>query len=147
METRMKLLRVALGLLVIVACGSGPDPVGDGTYSFFAGSGIEDASGTDVEISGDEMNIVADGTTTRATISAGDETYTLCPDDVEGQPELIDGDVQIGGVTFADPAVFGDCGVTAPPRITIVDLDSVDEEALPLFTVWAEFCSIADPDC
>ena len=49
-------------------------------------------------------------------------------------------------VRLEAPAVFGDCGVTTPVRVTIVDLDAPGE-GRPPYARWVEFCLAADSDC
>jgi hypothetical protein len=35
----------------------------------------------------------------------------------------------------------------APVRVTLIDLDGLDDDLLPPYTNWAEFCDVTDPDC
>ena len=59
---------------------------------------------------------------------------------------LTGGPVALAGTTFARPALFGDCGMTRPVRVTVVDLDSTTPTGTFGFTRWVEFCDTKDPD-
>jgi hypothetical protein len=146
---------VLVGTLAVVLAGcsssadstGGPAPVGDGSYAFLASStgGTQTAS---LEVSGSELTLTQDGTSTMATIGAAAPEAVLCPPSGKGQPQQIDVALSVGEVSLASPAIFGDCGEVTPKRVTVVDLDSYDEAGGPFgYTRWVEFCDTADPDC
>jgi hypothetical protein len=145
--------RAGAALVVLGGCGSsgksagGPAAVGDGSYAFLASSAAGPASAT-LDIAGQELTLTEAGTATTGTIGEAAPEVVLCPPSGRGQPLRVDAALSVATVTLSSPAVFGDCGQVTPKRVTIVDLDSLDEAAGPLaYTRWVEFCDTSDPDC
>ena len=143
----------ALMLVGVAGCSStddasdGPGPVIDGSYTFLASSAGGTPSAT-LEVSGQELTLAEDTTTTNATVGAAAAEAVLCPPSGAGQPQPIDTPLTVGGISLAAPAIFGDCGQVTPRRVTLIDLDSYDEAGGPFgYKRWVEFCDIADPDC
>lgn len=140
-------------LVVLGGCGSsgqsaaGPAAVGDGSYAFLASSAGGAASAT-LDIAGQELTLTEAGASTSGTIGEAAPEAVLCPPAGKGQPLRVDAALSVGAVTLAAPAIFGDCGQVTPKRVTLVDLDSLDEAVGPLaYTRWVEFCDTSDPDC
>lgn len=72
----------------------------------------------------------------------------LCAPAGMGQPLRVDAALSVGAVALSSPAVFGDCRQVTPTRVTLVDLDSLDEAPGPLsYTRWVENCDTTDPGC
>ena len=147
MRTKFIQAAAALALIAAGCSASGPDAVSDGTYHGYAASNGSAPS----------ASLVIEGNTATFSIDSGAESYSmrdaeaeyvLCPPDGQGTPLSLGSPLAIGSTDFSQPAVFGDCGETAPERITLVDLGSYDEAAggLP-FGTWMEFCNAADDDC
>ncbi len=53
----------------------------------------------------------------------------------------------VGDLTLVAPAMFGDCGDSAPELVTVVDLDSATESGPLPFSRWIEFCNVESADC
>lgn len=143
----LRVLVVIFGALVLTACQPGPDVVVDGSYRALAAAGGEAVPAVTMEIQGTAVRIVDGTSVVGLTMGAASGDYTLCPPRGDGAPTSLDGPVDIGAIRFARPAIFGDCGGVSPPRVTLIDLDSHDDETLPEFSRWLEFCAVVDPDC
>lgn len=129
--------------------GPGPVPLADGSYRLYATSADTAAQpGADVEGVGDEKQLT-DGqeTVSRGLRGSGSDEVLVCPPSGRGAPQRLDGPVTVGGIAFISPALVGDCGRTRAVRVTLVDLDTVDEGQQFPFTTWVEFCDVADADC
>jgi len=139
---------VIAGALALSGCGgdAGPRTVEDGSYGFFASS-TGSGSPAMLEIVGDALTLTTDGGTFSATFEDGDARYVVCPPSGEGEPSPVSTALTIGDLSFAEPAIFGDCGEVAPARVTIVDLSTFDGGMLPVFGTWVELCDTSDPDC
>lgn len=144
------LLTTAL-VTALAGCGSGgsagPADPSDGTYRLYATSaGTVDAETAPLlELAGDTLRL-ADGDQA-ATLGEPAEQLTLCPPSGEGAPVRLDTALTVGDLVLTSPALFGDCGTTAPERVTVVDLDAIDTDLAFPFERWAEFCDVDDPDC
>ncbi len=137
-------------LLGLTACGGGGGPadLADGDYRAFAIAAGGSAPDASLAISGADVTVTAGDSVVSARIGSAAESYLVCPPNGEGKPVTLDQPVTIGADTFTRPALFGDCGETAPVRVTLVDLDSVTAgEGAPPFGRWIEFCDVTDPDC
>lgn len=148
--SRRALIWSALAVVVVglSACQAGPPEVEDGEYRFFASSESAQHPDATLRVKGESVTLSVDDVESVTTLARGDEEYTICPDSRDGRPQTLTNPVALGDTHFAAPAVFGDCGVTKPARVTLVDLDSIDDDgSLPAFTRWAEFCDVTDPDC
>lgn len=133
--------------LTAAGCGTqGPAPARDGTYRLLATSTGDPPDGSAAVIADGTLTLVTSAGTTIATLGEKAPRAVLCPDERTGQPVRLAARLAVAGVEFTSPAVFGDCGVTSPSRITVVDLDA-PADSLPAFRRWAEFCLTADPDC
>lgn len=143
----LRVLVVVIGALVLGACQSGPSAVGDGSYRAFAVAGGGTPPAVTMEIQESSVLIAEDGTVVELTIGAALGDYTLCPPRGDGALMPLNGSIDLGTIQFDNPAIFGDCGETSPERVTLVDLDSNAEGALPPFVDWLEFCDVKDPDC
>lgn len=143
---------IVVSVLVLASCGgdtpSGPDLPADGSYSAYASSQTGALPDSTLEITRNEVVILEERGSVQVARSDGETSYLLCPPSGRGTPEPLDQSVTVGGETFTSPALFGDCGVTSPRRVTLIDLDSFDggETAFP-FTRWIEFCDVTDSDC
>lgn len=139
-----------LGVLpLLAACSSGPAEPGNGEYrAFAAAAGLPGAPGASVAISDGAAEVTADGATSRSALTERSLDQVLCPPDAKGSAWTLDAGIVIGGIAFEEPAIIGDCGTSAPVRITLVDLASGSESVRPFpFTRWIEFCDVSDPDC
>jgi hypothetical protein len=153
MRTLTRLLPLGGALVLLAGCSSsgqsadGPQPVADGSYAFLASSAGGTGSAT-LEISGNQVTLAQDGSSTTGTMGAVATEAVLCPPSGKGQPVELDASLTVGELALAAPAIFGDCGGVTPKRVTVVDLDSYDEGAGPFsYTRWVEFCDTTDPDC
>jgi hypothetical protein len=139
-----------LGLaLALTACSSGPDDIADGNYRAFAVSAdVRDVPPVTLTIEGDTLTVAEGDVLTSASLGEGHDAFVLCPPDGTGVPIPLGDALSLGTTNFDAPAVFGDCGDVSPSRVTIVDLDSHDQDGGPMpFTRWIEFCDTADTDC
>lgn len=142
-------LGAALLALLLVGCQSGPQSVPDGTYRLLSdASTTGPGAGDSLEISSNAVTLTSGGATTSAELGAATDQYTFCPPSGKGTARSLGSRLTINGTDYATPAIFGDCGQAKPARVTIVDLDSYNDDATPLpFSSWAEFCDVSDPDC
>lgn len=155
MTFRLGAVSVLSSVLALAGCGGsqdatsgGPAEVTDGAYVSLASSAGGGAEDVGLDIGGDSITLRQDSGTTTATIGEPAAEAILCPPSGKGRPRQIDTPLTVGSVALASPAIFGDCGQTAPRRVTLVDLDSYDESAGPAaFTRWVELCDTTDPDC
>ena len=145
MRFRLGIVGVAAAALVLGACGSSSIVVEDGDYRSLASSESSTPEAIMV-IDGSALTLTVDGTATRATIEGSGSSYVVCPPDTSAEVLPLDGAVTIGAISFARPGIFGDCGITTPVRVTIVDLDSESGGGFP-FARWIEMCDVTDPDC
>ena len=134
----------------LTGCSGDPAAIANGTYRAMAASG-ELTTTPDATLTVDGGQFIfstAGGVDIATTATPGTEQFVVCPPDATGKPDLLGPTVTVGGVAFAEPAVFGDCGQTKPERITVVDLASARVDGGPFpFTRWIEFCDTSDPDC
>ena len=145
---RVAALLVAVPMaLLLAACQGGPVDVADGQYRAYAWSGTTDPQAS-IVVDGDQMVVTTGAGDETLTIGDPGNSYVLCPPDTSGRPLLLRGVLTVGDLTLQQPAVFGDCGVTSPSRITLIDMTSYDPSQGPFpFTEWVEFCDIRDADC
>lgn len=153
-----RVVGLGLGLVLAIALGAcsgssqaeaqGPAALSDGTYRLLATSTSQDPDPTvTMQITGTTVELTQGTGSVQATLGqAGSDEHTLCPPNGTGSPQPLGSPVEVDGVQMTDPALFGDCGQTAPVRVTLVDLSATTDEAFP-FQNWAEFCDITDPDC
>lgn len=147
----MRALRIicafgALALLAAACSSSGPAAVSDGNYLGYASSAGTAPAAT-LSITGSSLTVDQGGSSSPYTISDGTAEYTVCGDGGTGTPSPLSGAMAVESIEMAEPAIFGDCGITAPDRVTIVDLDSFDDTLGFPFTRWVEFCDTSDDDC
>ena len=149
--SRRAILAAALtsAALALTACQSGPSAVASGDYRGYAASAeVGEVPPVTLTIDGSTLTFGENDVLTTAELGAGGDEYVVCPPSGSGYPALLGPPLSLGPVTFDSPAIIGDCGVTAPVRVTVVDLTSVDDEqGLFPFTRWVEFCDTTDPDC
>lgn len=141
---RRLLVPLLLAGVATAGCASGPAEVTDGTYRLLAVSDQAPVSGQKLTVRGSTVTV--EGGPPRAMAADGQRAL-VCPPSGKGVVRPLDGPVTVGARQLVHPGVFGDCGTTAPRRVTLVDLDSADRNARPAFTVWAEFCVSTEPDC
>ena len=146
MRFRLGIVGVTAAALALGACGSSSIGVQDGEYRSFASSESSTPEATMV-IDGSSLTLTGDGTTTQATIADSGSSSVVCPPDSSAEVLPLDGAVTIGAISVARPGIFGDCGITTPVRVTIVDLDSETTTGGFPFTRWFEMCDVTDPDC
>lgn len=147
----MRAFRIActvgvLALLAAACSSSGAGPVSDGSYVGYASSAGTAPAAT-LSIAGTSLTVDQGGSSTPYTISDGAAEYTVCGDGGTGTPSPLSGAMTVESIELAEPAIFGDCGITAPDRVTIVDLDSFDDTLGFPFVRWVEFCDTSDDDC
>ncbi len=142
----LRLATVAtLALTAITACGPArPAPLADGRYRLMATSSGPVADLT-LTLSGSSLLVSGDSTARHLT--GEQRTATVCPGADGGDVFVIDRAVALGDLDLRTPGLFGDCGVTRPRRVTLVDLSSARPGEAPPYAVWAEFCDVTDPDC
>jgi hypothetical protein len=147
---------VAISLLVaLTGCSGsddstsgGPQAPSDGSYRYLAASAGGGAVSAALKISGTGITLTQETGTTTATIGDPAPEVVLCPPSGKGQPLAITAPLTIGEIALTSPAIFGDCGLVKPTRVTVIDLDSFDTAGGPFgFTRWVEFCDTTDPDC
>jgi hypothetical protein len=144
------LLTAAGATLVGCAASGGPEPLADGTYRHYASSGTPTADQRDaasLEIRGDEVEVTSGGLAVTRVMGGPTNEVLLCPPSGRGAPRSLGAPLVVAGVEFARPALFGDCALTTPVRVTVVDLDTADDALQFPFVRWAEFCDVTDPDC
>jgi hypothetical protein len=134
--------------LVATACGgaSGAE-ISDGTYRAFA---VAEGEVPDAELSidGQSLALMGANRTIEMTLEADGESYPVCGTDRDDDVFALGTAVTVGDVDYTRAGLFGDCGVTTPVRVTLVDLESYDETlGVVPFARWAEFCDVTDPDC
>jgi len=137
-------------VMVLAACSaSGPADVASGQYRLYATSSSGQPLPPDVSLVIEDSALTLTSGSEMRTFILGEPgtEYTVCPPSGTGAPQPLGGAMSIGDLELAEAAAFGDCGTTKPERITVVDLSSVDGGNQFPFQRWAEFCSIADPDC
>lgn len=153
MNHRSSLAALALSAaLIATACGGddgggGPEAVSTGSYRAYAsssGGAVADAS---LEVDADRVVVSSGPGVTESALGSEQGSYLLCPPDGSGPVRPLSIGLTIGTVDLEEPAVFGDCGVTTPRRVTVVDLASLDEGLAFPFTRWVEFCDVTHPDC
>ena len=150
MTKRSMLPLIAAFALMMAGCSSSsPDAVSDGEYRTYATS---ESTGENppvaLTISGDDATFAIDGETLSVTIGDAGAEYLVCPPGTKGSVRPLGGTVTLGSLILTQPAIFGDCGVTSPKRVTIVDLDGVNADSWPFpFSRWIEMCDVTDSDC
>lgn len=146
-----RLAGAGLAVLLISGCSSatGPAEVSPGEYRLLAtSSGPVSTQDAGLVIAGVDLTFTEGSEVTSTSLGPATASYTLCPPSGTGSAESLTDSVVVDGVQLSHPAVFGDCGVTKPVRITIVDIDSIGAGAGQFpFTRWAEYCAVSDPDC
>jgi hypothetical protein len=154
MKTGIGLVGASLVVALTGCSGSGdstsggPQTPSDGSYTYLAASAGGGAASAALEINGTGITLTQETGTTTATIGDPAQEAILCPPSVKGRPLTITAPLTIGTVALTSPAIFGDCGLVKPTRVTVIDLDSFDKAGGPFgFTRWVEFCDITDPDC
>jgi hypothetical protein len=134
--------------LLVAACGGGGTAeITDGSYRAFA---IAEGAVPDLTpaIAGETLTFTAPGVTTEASLGDRAGSYPVCGTDRENDVISLDNSVVVGDVEYPNPGVFGDCGLTASVRVTLVDLDSfVDGSGVVPFARWVELCDVGDSDC
>ena len=146
MRFRLGIVGVTAAALALGACSSSSIAVEDGDYRSLASSEFSTPEATMV-IEESALTLTVDGTTTRATIEGSGSSYVVCPPDASAEVLPLDTAVMIGDISFARPGIFGDCGITTPVRVTIVDLDAETTTGGFPFARWIEMCDVTDPDC
>lgn len=149
-RTAMAALGIAVALTLTACSDGGPAPLADGTYRLFATSESgtsEGVVGGELVLAGDTVTVTSEGEEVSLTLGDAAGTYVVCPPSQEGSPLALGGPANIGGIDMTEPAIYGDCGETSPARVTVVDLADIDESQQFVFTRWAEFCDVTDPDC
>jgi len=134
--------------LVAAACGgtSGAE-ISDGTYRAFA---VAEGEVPDAELSIDGQSLVLTGANgaIQMTLETDGESYAVCGTDRDDDVFAVGTAVTVGEVDYNRAGLFGDCGVTTPVRVTLVDLESYDEMlGVVPFARWVELCDVTDPDC
>ena len=154
MKVRIGLVATSLVVALTGCAGSddstsgGPQAPSDGSYTYLAGSAGGGAPSAALEIKGTGITLTQQTGTTTATIGDPAPEAVLCPPSGKGRPLTITAPLTIGTVALTSPAIFGDCGLVKPTRVTVIDLDSFDKAGGPFgFTRWVEFCNITDSDC
>lgn len=145
----LRIIATLMSLVVlVVACGGGGTAeIADGSYRAFAVAEGEVPDLT-LEIDGDTLAVTGPGGITEARLGAIAGSYPVCGIEAEGDVVEVDTAVTVGAVEWANPGIFGDCGITSPERVTLVDLDSHDEAlGVVPFARWVELCDTVDPDC
>lgn len=133
--------------LAVAACGGTSAEITDGSYRTFAAA---DGAGPDLslDVDGDALTFTGPGGTTEATLGESAGSYPVCGPDQDAPVLRVGTPVMVGDDEWADPGLFGDCGITSPVRVTLVDLDSLDDSlGVVPFARWVELCDLADPDC
>ena len=140
---------MAVVVLAVAACQSGPADVASGDYRAFAASSeIGAVPPVTLTVDGTALTFGELDMLNARELGQGGEEVVVCPPDVRGVPASLGEPFSLGSTTFEDPAIVGDCGVTSPRRVTVVDLASADGSVAPFpFTRWVEFCDTTDPDC
>ena len=135
--------------LTLTACQSGPAAIASGDYRAYAASSeVGSVPPVTLVIDGSTLTFGENDVLTTAELGESTDEYLVCPPSGKGSPVLLSPALSLGPTAFESPAIVGDCGATAPARVTVVDLASVSEEEGPLpFTRWVEFCDTTDPDC
>jgi len=154
MKTGIGLVATSLVVALTGCSGSGdstsggPQTPSDGSYTYLAESASGGAPSAALEINGTGITLTQETGTTTATIGDPAQEEILCPPSGKGRPLTITAPLTIGTVALTSPAIFGDCGLVKPTRVTVIDLDSFDKAGGPFgFTRWVEFCDTTDPDC
>lgn len=147
-STLLRTAALASAAVLLAGCQSGPQSVPPGEYRLYATSaGATSAQPLEATITGQGLTLTTPAEPMSFDFGAAADEFTLCPPSGKGRPTTLDAAMTVGDVQLARPAIFGDCGVTKPVRVTVVDLDSVDTSAQFPFTRWVEFCNRTDPDC
>ncbi len=135
--------------LFLTGCQSAPQGVPAGSYRLLAdATTTSPGSPAELTVTANAVTLAADGTTASADLGAATSSYTLCPPSGTGTARQLSASLTINGTYYTHPAIYGDCGQTKPVRVTIIDLDSYNNDTTKLpFDRWAEFCNTADPDC
>lgn len=136
----------AIALLAAACGGSSPSRPADGTYTGYAASDGSVPAGT-LLVDGESYVLDIGGSSQEGRLTESDTQYVVCPPDGEATVEQMGAALTIGDLTFTTPAVFGDCGETAPVRVTIVDVATADMDMAFPFITWVELCDTTDPDC
>lgn len=138
---------IALGLFVTSCGGGGAAEIATGSYRAFA---VAEGAVPDLAlaIDGAALTFTGAGDTTEATLGDPAGTYPVCGTDREDEVIGLDTPVTVGDAEYTNPGIFGDCGLTAPVRVTLVDLDSFEDgSGVVPFARWVELCDLSDPDC
>jgi hypothetical protein len=134
--------------LVVSACGgTSAAEISDGSFRAFA---VADGEVPDLSLSidGDVLSFSSSGEDVEATLAADGDTYPVCGTDREDEVFEVGTTITVGDAEYTSPGLFGDCGVTTPVRVTLVDLDSFDDDlGVVPFARWVELCDTTDPDC
>ena len=146
MRFRLGIVGVTAAALALGACGSSSIAVQDGEYRSLASSESSTPEATMV-VDGSSLTLTVDGTATQATIGGSGSSYVVCPPDSSAEVRPLDTSMTVGAIAFARPGIFGDCGITTPVRVTIVDLDAETTTGGFPFARWLEMCDVTDPDC
>ncbi len=135
--------------LLLTGCQSGPTSILVGNYRLLADATTSSPNtAAELAVTDTTVALTADGSTTSADLGAATSSYTLCAPSGKGTATELSAPLSINGTDFSHPAIYGDCGQTKPVRVTIIDLDSYNNDATKLpFARWAEFCNTTDPDC
>ncbi len=145
----LRIIATVLSLVVlVVACGGGgAAEIADGSYRAFAVAEGE-VPDLSLEIDGNALTFTGPGGITEASLGAIAGAYRVCGTETEDDVVEVDTAVTVDAVEWANPGIFGDCGITSPERVTLVDLDSHDEAlGVVPFARWIELCDTTDPDC
>ena len=140
---------LAVSILALAACQSGPADVASGDYRAFAASSeIGEVPPVTLTVDGAALTFGELDMLNARELGQGGEEVVVCPPDGRGSPASLGEPLSLGTTTFEAPAIVGDCGATAPRRVTVIDLASAEQDAGPFpFTRWVEFCDTTDPDC
>lgn len=131
----------------VAACGGTSAEITDGSYRAFA---IADGAVPELslDVDGDALTFTGPGGVTEAALGETAGPYPVCGPDRDEDVLRVGSPVMVGDVEWADPAMFGDCGITSPVRVTLVDLGSLDESlGVVPFGRWVELCDVDDSDC
>ena len=140
---------LSIAALALTGCQSGPAAVGNGDYRAYAASDeVGAVPPVTLVIDGSTLTFGENDVLTTAELGNAAGEFVVCPPSGRGSPTVLGPALSLGTTGFQSPAIVGDCGNTAPARVTVVDLASTSDQEGPFpFTRWVEFCDTTDPDC
>jgi hypothetical protein len=141
-------LAAVLVLLASACGGNSTAEIPDGSYRAFSVTEGE-VPEISLSIDGDSLTFTAaGGEEVETTLAAQGDVHPVCGTDREDEVFAVGTSLSFVGAEYTRPGLFGDCGITAPVRVTLVDLDSYDDAlGVVPFARWVELCATSDPDC